>query len=128
MVAIYSVAAFVVLPEMYTDSAYGFLVWDSMLRGASFNDWRLPDFADIARDQNLFMAVWSPGQYLFAGPLEWAGLGLGAAMNVVTTAFTVLGLLGWYRLYRSWNFPAASAFLAIAVTVGSRHLALPFGI
>src|SRR5471032_1505130 len=74
------------------------------------------------------MAVWSPGQYLFAGPLEWAGLGLGAAMNVVTTMFTVLGLLGWYRLYRSWNFPIASATLAIAVTAGSRSFALPFGI
>jgi hypothetical protein len=128
VVAIYGVAAFVVLPEMYTDSAYGFLVWDSMLRGASFNDWRLPDFADISRDQNLFMAVWSPGQYLFAGPLEWAGLGLGTAMNVVTMVFAVLGLVGWYRLYRSWHFPAASAVLAIAVTAGSRHFALPFGI
>ena len=128
MVAIYSIAAFVVLPEMYSDSAFGFLVWDSMLRGASFNDWHLPDFADISRDQDLFMAVWSPGQYLFAGPLEWAGLSLGAAMNVVTTTFTIFGLVGWYRLYRSWNFPAASAVLAIAVTAGSRHFALPFGI
>ncbi len=113
---------------MYSDSAYGFLIWDSMLRGASFNDWRLPDFADISRDQDLFMPVWSPGQYLFAGPLEWAGFSLGAAMNIVTTAFTVLGLVGWHRLYRSWNFPAASALLALGITAGSRHFALPFGI
>ena len=113
---------------MYSDSAYGFLVWDSMLNGAAFNRWTLPDFADIAREQNLFMAVWSPGQYLFAGPLERAGLGLGAAMNLVTTVFAALGLVGWYRLYRSWNFPAASAVVAIAITAGSRHFALPFGI
>jgi hypothetical protein len=128
LVAVYAIAAFVVSPEMYTDSAYGFLVWDSMVRGASFNHWILPDFADIARDQDLFMAVWSPGQYIFAGPLERAGLGLGAAMNIVTTVFTVLGLFGWYRLYRTWNFSAASAVLAIAVTACSRHFALPFGI
>ena len=113
---------------MYSDSAYGFLVWDSMVRGAAFNRWLLPDFGDIARDQSLFMAVWSPGQYLLAGPLEWAGLGLGAAMNVVTTVFAALGLVGWYRFYRSWNFPSASAVLAIAITAGSRHFALPFGI
>ena len=113
---------------MYTDSAYGFLVWDSMLRGAPFNDWRLPDFADIARDQDLFMAVWSPGQYLLAGSLERWGLGLGAAMNVVTIVFTGLGLVGWYRLYRQWDFPATSAVVSLAITAGSRHFALPFGI
>ena len=113
---------------MYSDSAYGFLVWDSMLGGASFNHWILPDFSDIARDQDLFMAVWSPGQYLFAGPLEHWGLGLGAAMNVVTIVFTALGLVGWYRLYRQWKFPATSAVVALAITAGSRHFALPFGI
>jgi hypothetical protein len=40
----------------------------------------------------------------------------------------VLGLIGWYRLYRSWKFPALSAAIAIAITAGSRHVALPFGI
>ncbi len=128
MVAIYSVVAFVVAPEMYSDSAYGFMIWDSMLRGAAFNHLVRPDIADISRDVSEFFAVWSPGQYLFAGAIEWVGISLGAAMNVVTTAFTVLGLAGWYRFYRSWNFPALSAAIAIAVTAGSRHFALPFGI
>jgi hypothetical protein len=127
-VAVYSIAAFVVLPEMYSDSAYGFLIWDSMVHGGGFNDWVQPDITDIARDQSVFMAVWSPGQYLFAGPLERLGLSLGAAMNIVTTAFTALGLVGWYRLYRSWNFSATSAAVALAITAGSRHFALPFGI
>lgn len=126
--AVYSIAAFIVLPEMYSDSAYGFLIWDSMARGAGFNDWLLPDIADIARDQSVFMAVWSPGQYLFAGPLERMGLGLGAAMNIVTTVFTAMGLVGWYRLYRAWNFSAITAAVALAITAGSRHFALPFGI
>ncbi len=113
---------------MYTDPAYGFAVWDSMLRGAPFNTITMPDLADIARDRNEFLAYWSPAQYLFAGPLEWAGLGLGAATNVVTTVFTALGLVGWYRFYRSWNFPVASAAVALAITAGNRYFALPFGI
>lgn len=113
---------------MFSDSAYGFLVWDSMVRGAAFNHATMSDFADIARDRSVFMTVWSPGQYLFAGVLERLGLGLGAAMNVVTTVFTVLGLVGWYRLYRAWDFPVLSAAVALAITAGSRHLALPFGI
>jgi hypothetical protein len=113
---------------MYSDPAYGFEIWDSMLRGGPFNALVQPDFGDLARNQAPFMSVWSPGQYLFAGALEQAGLGLGAAMNVVTTVCTVLGLVGWYRLYRRWDFPAASAAIAVAITAGSRHLALPFGI
>ncbi|MBS0547606.1 MAG: hypothetical protein JSR24_07650 [Proteobacteria bacterium] len=113
---------------MFSDSAYGFMVWDSMVRGAAFNHATMPDFADIARDRSLFMTVWSPGQYLFAGALERLGLGLGTGMTVVTTLFTVLGLVGWYRLYRAWNFPVLSAAVALAITAGSRHFALPFGI
>src|SRR5205814_5889955 len=34
----------------------------------------------------------------------------------------------WYRLYRSSGFPTSSAAVAILITTGSRHLALPFGI
>ena len=128
LVAVYSVAAFVVAPEMYSDSSYGFMIWDSMLRGAAFNHLVRPDIADISRDVSEFFAIWSPGQYVFAGAIERLGISLGAAMTVVTTAFTVLGLAGWYRLYRSWNFPALSAAIAIVLTAGSRHFALPFGI
>jgi len=113
---------------MFSDSAYGFIVWDGMLRGGGFNNWVQPDFADLSRNMSHFMAVWSPGQYLLVGPLERLGLGLGAAMNIVTTVFTVLGLLGWYRLYRRWAFSATSAVVALAITAGSRHFALPFGI
>ena len=113
---------------MYSDSAYGFMVWDSMLRGAASNSLIRPDVDDIARNVSEFFAVWSPGQYVFAGLIERLGAGLGTAMTVVTTLFTVLGLVGWYRLYRRWNFPATSAAIAIALTAGSRHFALPFGI
>src|SRR5579871_402272 len=113
---------------MYSDSAWGFVVADSMTRGAAFNHLLIPDPDDIARDKTLFLAVWSPGQYVFAVALEDAGLTLGAALTVVTTAFTTAGLVGWYRLYRWWGFSAATAAIAIALTAGSRHLALPFGI
>jgi hypothetical protein len=128
LIAVYAAAAFLVTPSMFTDSAWGFLVADSMARGAAFNRLIVPDPGDIARDRDLFLAVWSPGQYVFAAALERAGLTLGAALTVVTTAFTVLGLVGWYRFYRSWGFPAASAAIAIAITAGTRQLALPFAI
>lgn len=128
LVAIYAAASFVVAPAMYTDSAWGFLVAGSMERGAAFNHLLIPDPDDIVRDKSLFLAVWSPGQYVFAVTLEHAGLTLGAALTAVTTAFTVLGLGGWYRLYRFWGFPSSSAAIAIALTACSRHLALPFGI
>lgn len=113
---------------MYSDSTYGFLVWDSMLRGAAFNHLVTPDFGDIAHDRSAFVAVWSPGQYLIPGIAEHLGLGLGAAMALAATVFTVVGLVGWYRFYRSWNFPVTSAAVALAITAASRHVALPFGI
>lgn len=113
---------------MYSDSAYGFLIWDSMVRGAAFNHLIIPRVDDIALDGSYFEAVWSPGQYLFAGALERLGLGLGRATDVVTTLFTVVGLVGWYRLYRRWGFPVSSAAIALAITAGNRHVALPFGI
>ena len=101
---------------MYSDSAYGFMVWDSMLRGAASNSLIRPDVDDIARNVSEFFAVWSPGQYVFAGLIERLGAGLGTAMTVVTTLFTVLGLVGWYRLYRRWNFPATSAAISASVS------------
>jgi hypothetical protein len=116
------------MPEMYSDPAYGFLVWDSMMRGAAFNHAVGPDLADITRNASEFLTVWSPGQYVFPGILQAFGATIGVSMTIVSTVFTALGLWGWYRLYRSWAFPATSAAVAIAITAGSRYVALPFGI
>lgn len=128
LVAVYALVAFAVAPAMYTDSAWGMLVSDSMKRGGPFNHLVEPAAEDLARESSRFIALWSPGQYLLPAVFEWMGLSLGSALVVVASLFTGLGLAGWHALYRRWGFSPLGSALAIALIAGSRALALPFGI
>ena len=94
LVALYAVVAFIVAPAMYPDSAWGFVVSESMARGGAFNHIVEPAREDLARDASTFSTLWSPGQYLLPYALQRLGLKLGPALVVVITAFTVLGLVG----------------------------------
>jgi hypothetical protein len=124
----YALIGILVRPAMFSDSGWGFLVWDSMRRGASFNYVVWPDSADISKDTTSFMTVWSPGQYLFPGLLEKFGASLGLAIVLVTTVFSILGLVGWHALYRAFGFPLRTVAVAVAVIACNRFFSLPFGI
>ncbi len=128
VVLLYAIVSIVVRPAMFSDSAFGFLVWDSMVRGAGFNQLVDPDPADIAHDTAEFLTTWSPGQYIFPGILEAVGLPLGVAIALVTTIFAAVGLAGWYALYRAFGFPVRTAMIATTITLFARHLTLSFGI
>lgn len=125
---LYALVSIVVRPAMFSDSAFGFLVWDSMVRGAGFNQLVGPNPADIAHDTAEFLTTWSPGQYIFPGLLETLGLPLGVAIALVTTIFAAVGLAGWYALYRSFGFPVRTVMIATTITLFARHLTLSFGI
>jgi hypothetical protein len=128
LVAVYAVAAFIVGPAMYPDSAWGFVISDAMMRGGAFNHMVEPAQDDLTRDSSRFGALWSPGQYMLPYALERLGMRLGPAIVVVTTLFTALGLVGWQVLYRIWGFPSLSVAIAVGLIAGTRTLALPFGI
>ena len=118
--------SFLVGPAMFSDSGWGFLAWDSMVRGAPFNSLFQPDPEDISRDVTVFLTVWTPGQYVLPGLLEKAGISLGSALTVVTSVFSVLGLVGWHALYRAFGFPLQTTMVALAVIACSRFFNLPF--
>jgi hypothetical protein len=128
LVAVYAVVALVVAPAMYPDSAWGFVIWESMARGGPFNHIVEPALDDISRDTSAFNAIWSPGQYLVPVAIQLLGLKLGPALVIVTTVFTVLGLVGWQAVYRAWDFPPLTVAIAVALTACTRAVALPFGI
>ena len=128
LVALYVAVAFIVGPAMYPDSAWGFVVLESMARGGPFNHIVEPARDDLARDASAFSALWSPGQYLLPYALQQLGLTLGSALVVVAAVFTVLGLVGWQAVYRAWDFPPLTVAIAIALIAGSRAIALPFGV
>lgn len=115
-------------PAMYSDAAFGFLVWDSLPYSHAFNVAVGPDPANIAVDTGGFSTWWAPGQYVFPGLLERLGLDLGIAMVTVATACSAIGLWGWFGLCRAMGFSIRTAALTVAITAGTRHFALPFGI
>ena len=95
LVAVYAIVAFVVAPALYPDSAWGFVVSESMARGGPFNHIVEPALDDLSRDSSAFSGLWSPGQYMLPHALQLLGLKLGPALVIVTAVFTALGLVGW---------------------------------
>src|SRR4029079_12032258 len=75
-----------------------------------------------------FMTTWSPGQHLLPGVLENMGFSLGVALAIVATVFSVLGLVGWFALYRAFAFDARIAMIALLIVACSRFFSLPFSI
>jgi hypothetical protein len=126
--AVYGAISLVVRPAMYSDSGYGFMVWDSMRRGAAFNYMVSPDSTNISRDVVQFFTTWSPGQYLVPGVVELLGVKLGVAIILIVSIFSALGLAGWLVLYRALGFPPRTAVVAVAIVACSRHFGLPFGV
>jgi hypothetical protein len=124
---VYTIAGVIVRPTMFSDSAWGFLGWYGG-KGLRFNHVAQVNPDDIATDVLSFVTWWTPGQHVLPGLLERAGLPLGLAIIVVDALFSLIGLAGWYSLYRGFGFPATSSAIALAIIVFARHFALPFGI
>ena len=124
---VYTAASIIVRPSMYSDGGWGFLGWESGQRAsAGFNYSMLPDLADISKDAAGFGTVWSPGQNVFPELLASSGLSLGLSIALVTAAFSALGLVGWYLLYRAFGFPLRTAMIALAIVASNRFFNTPF--
>ena len=122
---VYAVAGGIVRPTMFSDSAWGFFGWYSSA-GLPLNFSAGVDAANIARDESGFMGWWTPGQHVLPGLVEKMGLDLGLAIVAVVTVFSLLGLLGWFALYRAFGFPVETSAIAVAIVACTHHFALPF--
>jgi hypothetical protein len=89
-------------PMVASDSGDGFLALRSMLDGGAFNCITVPDPADIARDVAIFLTWWSPGQYLVPGSFIWLGTSYGLALSLTALIATLIGVLGWIQVARSF--------------------------
>lgn len=127
IVLVYAISSAIIRPGIYSDSGWGFLGWEQR-HGLPFNFGAHPSRADFAKDEAAFMGWWSPGQHLLPGLVEMTGLDLGLSMAVVVALFSLLGLAGWFVLYRGFGFPATSAAVAVALIACMRHFSVPFGI
>lgn len=128
LTALHSLAALLIRPSMFSDSGWGFLVLQSMMDGAPFNNLVSPDPLDLASDNRQFVTWWSPAQYLVPGLFETLGATLGVAMVLTSCIFSALGALGWCQLYKSAGFPFKTIAISTLAIVTTRWFALPFGI
>jgi hypothetical protein len=90
-------------PTIDPDSGVGFLVLRNMLEGGAFNIFTEPDPANISRDVAIFLSELSPGQYIVPGALVWLGISYGLALSLTTFFATLIGVVGWSQVARSFG-------------------------
>lgn len=123
----YALSSLVVPPEIVSDAGFGFRTWDTMRQGAPFNCTTQPDPSDISKDINVFLVWWTPGQYLVPGLVEvFFGVSLGIAIVVTVLLFTILGVVGFYKLYEHFGFDRKTCSFSILFIVTSRSTSLSF--
>jgi hypothetical protein len=115
-------------PQMTFDSTYGFLALRSMLDGGSFNYVTSPDPGNIANNIETFLTWWSPGQYLVPGAFIWLGASYGLAISLTTLIATVIGVLGWAQIARSFDASCFVLFLFLLGLVTFTYTTVHFSI
>jgi hypothetical protein len=113
-------------PAMNYASAAGFMAFRSMLEGGSFNNVTTPDPTNIANDVASFLTWWSPGQYLVPGIFVWFGTDYGLATLLTTLISTIIGVVGWVQVARSFNVSYVVLSLFVVGLVTFRYVTLPF--
>lgn len=98
-------------PAMVFDTAVGFRVLRRMLEGGPFNYDSSPDPANIANNVEAFLTWWTPGQYLVPGIFVWFGTDDGLAISLTALIATVIGVVGWIRIARSYDVSCFVLFM-----------------
>jgi hypothetical protein len=96
------------------DSLYGFLAYKGSLMMDRFNVVAEVSPANINQLQPAFISWWSPGQWLVPGIIAYiTGLPLGIASIMATLVFALIGMAGYYKVYRYYGFPPSIIFLSL---------------
>lgn len=122
-----SILTFIHPPALYPDTAFGFQVLRSMLKGGEFNILPRPDHFDISKDQHYFLAWWSPGQYLIPYAfIKLFGLNIGRAVAVTVCMASAIGQIGFYRLFKRLGFTPIQAALSIFFIACQQFYVIPY--
>lgn len=102
------------------DSVAGFLTYKGTLTTGNFNYYAEVSSMDLSKDVSWFVSWWSPGQWIFPALFNYFfGLSLGAASIVVTVAGAISGMLGFYKLFRSFGFEKKISIVSLCVIFAS---------
>jgi hypothetical protein len=100
-------------PRINLDAQVGFLALRNMLEGGDFNSIPLPDPTNIANDVVTFLTLWTPGQYLVPGGFVWLGTNYGLAVSLTALIATLIGVLGWIQVARSFGVRSFVLFVFV---------------
>jgi hypothetical protein len=102
-------------PVINWDSGLGFLALRNMLEGGRFNYVAEPDPTNIADTIAAFQTWYSPGQYLAPGIFVWLGADYGVAISLTVLIATLVGVIGWAQVARSFG---VSSFVLLLFVIG----------
>ncbi len=126
-VVLLGVMAFAVPPGADPDPCWGFLVMHNMEQGNLFNLLLIPNPENIAKSHTEFLSWWSPGQYLF--PYLFKSLlkvDTGHAISLTVAICNLLGLAGFYKLFKQLGFTQWIATISIAFIASQLFFIMPF--
>lgn len=98
------------------DSIYGFWAYNGTVQTGCFNSLQEVSQADVAIVKNHFVAWWSPGQWMAPGLISFlTGSKLGVSSIIITVIFSALGIVGFYKLFRYFEFSVSVTILSLLI-------------
>jgi hypothetical protein len=110
-----------------SDQANGFIAWKSYVSGSPFNYIKTPCTNSITSDCYQWLSWWSPGQYTIPGIVSIiSNLNIANSTLLVIYIFSISGCLGFYKLFRHFQFTQFEATISILIICSQRYFLLPF--
>jgi hypothetical protein len=114
-------------PAVFPDPSWGFQVMRSMQLGGGFNLAISPSQDNVAQNTATFLTWWSPGQYLLPYFFKTIfGINQGQSAAVTILFCDLLGIWGFYSLFRKLGFSQRIAALSILFIVCQQFYVIPY--
>jgi hypothetical protein len=118
---IFGIICFWIPPSVGPDASWGFQVMHSVENGGGFNLLISPDKADISQNNALFLTWWSPGQYSVPALFKLIfRVNDGRAIALTVMLCQLLGLIGFYQLFKKLGFSANLSAISVAFILCQR--------
>ena len=115
-------------PSFISDPGLGFLDLINFWEGGRFQYHKTPSLEHLHQCVEERTTWWSPGQWFFVYLFMLPGLPLGVAISVTVLAAAWIGLGGWLKLYRRFQFSETVVLMAGLLILFSRYLFSSFQI
>jgi len=120
-------AVFIAPPMIFSDTSDGLSAWFNFVEGGTWNSKSIPDPDSLERNIEEAVTWWAPGQYIPLGLLHLAGLRLGTACIIISTAGLILFGFGLACLSREMGLPRCNLTWITLTACCSHHLLVEFG-